>query len=456
MLRLLNVIAIVVLVGSAVYAYSIKYSTLYQAEKTGQAEARIADRDRLARDGARRMGAMSPIRCAIEALADQYLGGQVMQLSQIATLASLPDKGRGGDEIGAKLQDLGLAESTSTPGAAKGVRHARRRRPRCRGQARRRRHGRGDEPCLGPSARIEPEFAPACPAPAHEAFDATGAVQCAAGLPAGGADRGGARRGAGLRAGARAPPAPPRRRFELKKAFCAQSSRPICRKAAAASGSTAIGLRRALSAVRRPAGLSRTKPDPAFRAARGLARRSPPRGRNSPIATAQLLATDVKVMSVFAEPRDIIDKDEATEDDHRHPAGRQRPGLARSSLGSRKGFVWIKRDVSPAAAAGDFPPRPARRRLPAGKQARLSRTARSAPMCSASPIPTITASPGIEKYLDGQGLSDLHDAGFKLTPENLAPVALSLDMRATHAVRDELVQACSAFRPRPPPRRSWT
>jgi hypothetical protein len=54
----------------------------------------------------------------VEVLADQYLGGQVMQLSQIATLASLPDKASRGDEIGAKLQDLGLSEPTNTPGAA--------------------------------------------------------------------------------------------------------------------------------------------------------------------------------------------------------------------------------------------------------------------------------------------------------------------------------------------------
>ena len=54
----------------------------------------------------------------IEALADKYLGGQVMQLSQIATVAGLPEKAARGDEIGAKLADLGLAEPTNTPAAA--------------------------------------------------------------------------------------------------------------------------------------------------------------------------------------------------------------------------------------------------------------------------------------------------------------------------------------------------
>ena len=60
----------------------------------------------------------------------------------------------------------------------------------------------------------------------------------------------------------------------------------------------------------------------------------------------EVLATDVRVMSIFAEPRRIIDKDEATElltavlpdVDARE---------LRDKLGSRKGFVWVKREVSP-------------------------------------------------------------------------------------------------------------
>jgi hypothetical protein len=62
----------------------------------------------------------NPVR--IETLADQHLGGQIMQLSQIATLATLPDKAARGDEIGAKMKDLGLSEATAAPlDAAKGA-----------------------------------------------------------------------------------------------------------------------------------------------------------------------------------------------------------------------------------------------------------------------------------------------------------------------------------------------
>ncbi len=106
----------------------------------------------------------------------------------------------------------------------------------------------------------------------------------------------------------------------------------------------------------------------------------------------EVLAQDIKVMSVFAEPRRIIDKDEATE-----LVTAILPDVnareLREKLGSRKGFVWVKREVTPEQQQASLPPRPARRRLHARKQARLSRTARSPRMCSASPISTTSALP---------------------------------------------------------------
>jgi hypothetical protein len=112
MLRILNVLAIVVLVGSAVYAYSIKYATLYQAERMVKMKHELQnEKDALAVLRAEWAHVANPVR--IETLADQHLGGQVMQLSQIATLATLPDKAARGDEIGAKMQDLGLSEPTA-------------------------------------------------------------------------------------------------------------------------------------------------------------------------------------------------------------------------------------------------------------------------------------------------------------------------------------------------------
>ena len=114
MLRILNVLAILVLVGSALYAYSIKYATLYQAERMVKLKHELQnEKDALAVLRAEWAHVANPVR--IETLADQHLGGQVMQLSQIATLATLPDKTARGDEIGAKMLDLGLSDATAKP-----------------------------------------------------------------------------------------------------------------------------------------------------------------------------------------------------------------------------------------------------------------------------------------------------------------------------------------------------
>jgi cell division protein FtsL len=120
MFRILNVLAVAVLIGSAVYAYSIKYATLYQAEQLSKLKRElVAETDNVAMLRAEWSHVANPVR--IEALAEKYLGGQTMQLSQIAMAAALPEKTARGDEIGAKLQDLGLAMPTNTPAGATGA-----------------------------------------------------------------------------------------------------------------------------------------------------------------------------------------------------------------------------------------------------------------------------------------------------------------------------------------------
>ena len=60
----------------------------------------------------------------------------------------------------------------------------------------------------------------------------------------------------------------------------------------------------------------------------------------------EILATDVKAPSLFGEPRRIIDKDEAIE-----LLTATLPDLdtgeVRDRLSGRKGFVWLKREISP-------------------------------------------------------------------------------------------------------------
>ncbi|MBA4205445.1 MAG: cell division protein, partial [Polymorphum sp.] len=61
----------------------------------------------------------------------------------------------------------------------------------------------------------------------------------------------------------------------------------------------------------------------------------------------EILATDIKTASIYAEPRKIIDVDEALEG-----IGSVFPELnnesMRKRLASRAGFIWLKREVSPA------------------------------------------------------------------------------------------------------------
>jgi cell division protein FtsI (penicillin-binding protein 3) len=158
----------------------------------------------------------------------------------------------------------------------------------------------------------------------------------------------------------------------------------------------------------------------------------------------EILATDVKTMSVFVEPRRLIDKDEATE-----LLTAALPGLdahdLRERLGAKKGFVWVKREVTPHQRDEVF-----HLGLPGvGLLAENKRVYPNGPI-GAHVLGFANVDnagiAGIEKYIDGQGLADLHGAGFNLVPENMQPVSLSLDIKATHAVRDELAKAVEHFR----------
>ena len=157
-----------------------------------------------------------------------------------------------------------------------------------------------------------------------------------------------------------------------------------------------------------------------------------------------ILATDVKTMSVFAEPNRIIDKDEAVElitavlpdVDARE---------LRERLGSRKGFVWVKRQITPKEQAEIF-----HLGLPGvGFVPENKRVYPNGPI-GAHVIGFVDKDnvgiAGMEKYLDEQSLTDPHVPGFAVDPESLKPVRLSLDLKVTHALRDELLDGMERFR----------
>ena len=115
MIRILNFIAIAALIGSAIYAYSIKYQTIFHAETVASLKAEIKkEQDQIGLLRAEWSHLTRPER--VQALADKLLPLQPLALNQIVQVDKLPDKTAPIDTIGRKLEDLGLAEPTATPG----------------------------------------------------------------------------------------------------------------------------------------------------------------------------------------------------------------------------------------------------------------------------------------------------------------------------------------------------
>ncbi|MGQ3356640.1 MAG: peptidoglycan D,D-transpeptidase FtsI family protein [Phreatobacter sp.] len=160
----------------------------------------------------------------------------------------------------------------------------------------------------------------------------------------------------------------------------------------------------------------------------------------------EVLATDVRAISLYAEPKKLaasFDVDEATE-----LLTAVLPDLdqreVRERLRSGKGFVWLRREITPTqrdqihrlGIPGVGFLREAKRTYPNG--ATLSHVLGMVNVDN-------QGLGGIERYIDNQGLAELHRAGF-VTDRNQAAVQLSIDLRVQHVLRDELVQAHQKFR----------
>ncbi|MEA2953763.1 MAG: hypothetical protein QOJ96_3283 [Alphaproteobacteria bacterium] len=157
----------------------------------------------------------------------------------------------------------------------------------------------------------------------------------------------------------------------------------------------------------------------------------------------EVLATDVKAPSLFGEPRKIIDVDEAVE-----LLTAELPDLdateLRERLSSRKGFVWLKRDITPKQQQEIH-------RLGIPGIGFLTENKRVYP--NGAEVSHLIGHvnidnqgiAGIEKWLDGRGLADLHMAGFA-SDRLQNPVELAVDLRVQHALRDELMAARDKFK----------
>ncbi len=156
----------------------------------------------------------------------------------------------------------------------------------------------------------------------------------------------------------------------------------------------------------------------------------------------EVLATDIKTASLFAEPRRIVDADEAIE-----KISTVLPDLdyeqMYNKLKSGAGFVWLKRQLSPKqqneimqlGIPGIGFRTEKRRFYPGG--------------ATASHILGLVnvdnqGIAGLEKYIDEQGLADLQASGLAIATD-LKPVRLSLDIRVQHILHDELARAMEKY-----------
>jgi cell division protein FtsI (penicillin-binding protein 3) len=156
----------------------------------------------------------------------------------------------------------------------------------------------------------------------------------------------------------------------------------------------------------------------------------------------EVLATDIKTASLFAEPKNIVDADETLE-----LLSTVLPDLdpeqTFNKLKSGAGFVWLKRQLSPKQQADIMG-----LGLPGiGFRTETKRFYPGGPTAShILGLVNIDSQgiAGLEKYIDGQGLADLRELGLA-TAGNLAPFRTTLDLRVQHILHDELTNAMARY-----------
>lgn len=156
----------------------------------------------------------------------------------------------------------------------------------------------------------------------------------------------------------------------------------------------------------------------------------------------ETLATDIRTASLFAEPRYVVDPDEATEQLVSVLPDLDRTRLRRELATDAK-FAYIKREITPRQQQAIH-----KLGIPGiGFRVENRRFYPGGP-AAAHVLGTVDIDnhgiAGMEKYIDESFLNDLHAAGFG-TGNNLEPVKLSLDLRVQHVVRDELVGAMGRY-----------
>jgi cell division protein FtsI (penicillin-binding protein 3) len=155
------------------------------------------------------------------------------------------------------------------------------------------------------------------------------------------------------------------------------------------------------------------------------------------------LAVDIRVPSLFAEPRRIIDVEEAAQAIH-SVLPEINVDWLRTRLTGDKGFVWVKRELTPAIQEKimqlgipglDFVTE-SKRFYPGGTE--------SSHILGAVNIDNQGIA-GMEKDMDDEGVALLQSIGLARGTD-LEPVALSIDLRVQHVMHDVLTDALTRYR----------
>ncbi|MHA6690071.1 peptidoglycan D,D-transpeptidase FtsI family protein [Devosia sp. A449] len=154
------------------------------------------------------------------------------------------------------------------------------------------------------------------------------------------------------------------------------------------------------------------------------------------------MAVDIRVPSLFAEPRRIIDVEEAVT-----KLRTVLPDLSEAWLRTRltgdKGFVWVQRELSPAIQERIM-------RLGIPGIDFITESKRFYPgMSEASHILGSTnidnqGIAGIERHMDGEDVALLQELGLA-RGNALAPVELSVDMRVQHVMHEQMLDAMTRY-----------
>ncbi len=156
----------------------------------------------------------------------------------------------------------------------------------------------------------------------------------------------------------------------------------------------------------------------------------------------EILATDIKTASLYAEPKRIIDADETLE-----MLTSVIPDLDQEQtyrkLKSGLGFIWLKRQMTPKQQSLVM-----KLGLP-GIGFRSEKQRFYPGGSTASHIVGLVdvdnkGIAGMERFVDTHGLADLREAGFT-AEKDLEPVKLSIDLRVQHVIRDELGKAMERY-----------